>query len=81
MNEASCDFALDTDKKSFALLRSAADNVAVYWLHEDFCENETCDVLKDNNFIYRDIGHLSKEGSAYLGRNNHWLEKFRLMAN
>jgi hypothetical protein len=81
MNEASCNFALDTDEERFELLRSVADNVAVYWLHEDFCENGTCDALKDNIFIYRDGGHLSKEGSAYLGRTNHWLENFRLMAN
>lgn len=81
MNEASCNFALDTDTEYFALLRAVADNVAVYWLHEDFCENGTCDVLQDNIFIYRDSGHLSKEGSAYLGRENDWLENFRLMAN
>ena len=81
MSAASCDFELDTDTESFEMLRAVAENVAVYWLHEDFCVDKTCDVLQDNIFIFRDGGHLSKEGSAYLGQRNDWLETFRRMAN
>jgi hypothetical protein len=53
----------------------------VYWLYEDFCDNGICDVMQDGVFIYRDGGHLSKEGSAFLGLQHSWMGIFRQMAN
>ena len=31
-------------------------------------------------FIYADSGHLSKEGSFFLGRKNRWYDKFKDVA-
>ena len=76
-----CNFTLDVNKKNFEMLRYVADDVAIHWLHEDFCYDGTCNVLQEGVFIYRDKGHLSKEGSAYLGRKHLWMKKFRQMAN
>jgi hypothetical protein len=81
LDEASCDFPLDTDNPAFRLLRMVDDEVAVYWTYEDICDDQTCDVMQDGVFIYRDNGHLSKEGSAYLGRQNDWMGTFREIAN
>ena len=81
VNEAACDFPLNLDTGPYELLRSVQDDVAVYWLHQNICTNEVCDVIKDGVFIYRDTGHLSKEGSAYLGRQNSWNEEFARIAN
>lgn len=80
-DEASCDFPLELDTGVYELLRSVEDNVAVYWLHQDICAGDVCDVMQDGVFIYRDTGHLSKEGSAYLGRLNAWMEEFMRIAN
>lgn len=80
-DEASCDFALDLEEDRFELLRSLESYVAVYWLHEDICADGACDVMQDGVFIYRDTGHLSKEGSAYLGRRNGWMDEFLRIAN
>lgn len=79
-DEASCDFKLDTDTKPFNLLRSVSDDIAVYWLYDDFCDGGRCNVLRDGVFIYRDGGHLSKEGSAFLGQRYDWMTNFMRMA-
>jgi peptidoglycan/LPS O-acetylase OafA/YrhL len=79
-DEASCDFELDTDTEPFSLLRSVSDDVAIYWLHDNFCDGGRCNVLQDGIFIYRDEGHLSKEGSAYLGESHDWMANFMRMA-
>jgi hypothetical protein len=81
MDEASCNFALETETGPFTLLRAVEDEVAVYWLYEDVCNHGICDVMQDGVFIYRDGGHLSKEGSAYLGWKHSWMDTFRQMAN
>lgn len=79
--EDACNFALDLDTAPYELLKSVEDYVAVYWLHQDICADGVCDVMQDDVFIYRDTGHLSKEGSAYLGRRNTWMDEFRRIAN
>lgn len=81
MDAEVCKFTLDVNKKNFEMLRYVSDDVAIYWLNEDFCDDGTCEVLQEGVFIYRDAGHLSKEGSAYLGRKHLWMQKFRQMAN
>jgi hypothetical protein len=37
--------------------------------------------MQEGVFLFRDWGHLSKEGSAYLGQRNRWMAVFREMAN
>lgn len=80
MDELSCDFALETDTEPFLLLKEVQDEVPVYWLYEDFCNDGVCDVMQDGVFIYRDGGHLSKEGSAFLGVQHKWMTTFRQIA-
>lgn len=80
LDEASCNFALQTDTKPFLLLKEVEDEVPVYWLYEDFCDDGVCDVMQDGVFIYRDVGHLSKEGSAFLGVQHKWMTTFRQIA-
>jgi hypothetical protein len=80
MDESTCDFQLDQDTAANAMLRSISDRVPVYWLHEDFCPNGICDVFQYDRFIYMDFGHLSNEGSAYLGQTRNWMARFREMA-
>lgn len=76
-----CDFSVDMEISSKNLLEVAEKYVPVYWLQEDICPDNICDVMQGDILIYRDDGHLSKEGSAYLGRTNSWMEKFRRLAN
>lgn len=79
--ENSCNFELPTNVEAFELLRIVEQEVPVYWLHNDFCSAGVCDVMQDGVFIFRDNGHLSKEGSELLGLRQHWMEKFRQLAN
>jgi peptidoglycan/LPS O-acetylase OafA/YrhL len=39
----------------------------VIWLNDTICTNNICRASIDGKFIYRDAGHLSCEGSAYIG--------------
>ncbi|WP_322890110.1 MULTISPECIES: acyltransferase family protein [unclassified Yoonia] len=80
MDEATCDFALRADSAVDVMLRMVAEEVPVYWLHDDFCRNGMCDAMQDGTFVYMDFGHLSNEGSAHLGRVNDWMGRFRAMA-
>ncbi len=68
-NISSCNFALNTKTKPFLLLKSVSDQIPVFWLTDSMCERSKCYVTRENIFLYRDTGHLSKEGSTYLGRN------------
>jgi len=49
-------------------LRAVQTLAAVVWLHEGMCAEGVCRAARDGVFLYRDDGHLSHEGSAYLGR-------------
>lgn len=79
--EGLCDFTPDMSLRNFKLLRMIEDDVAIYWLNNDFCQNGRCDVMQNGVFIYRDAGHLSKEGSAYLGETHDWVTNFERLAN
>lgn len=81
MQEEICNFELNIDTGPFALLRAAQHNVAVYWLYENICADGVCDVMQDGVFIFRDGGHLSKEGSAFLGLKYNWMRSFKHIAN
>lgn len=79
--ETSCDFALDDETRVDDFLRRLESHVPVYRLSDDICPNSVCDVMQDGIFIYRDSGHLSNEGSAYLGRQNDWMGTFSRIAS
>lgn len=79
--EGLCDFTPDMSLRNFKLLRMIEDDVAIYWLNNDFCQNGRYDVMQNGVFIYRDAGHLSKEGSAYLGETHDWVTNFERLAN
>lgn len=75
MNDRSadvCNIALDdverAQKNRFDLLRGIEKEVRIIWLADGMCEGGICKAMMDGKIIYRDDGHLSIEGSAYLGR-------------
>ena len=78
--EDNCDFDLDTKNAFFNLVQAVSDHVPVYWLHKDICKMGVCDVIQEGNWIYRDTGHLTYEGSSYLGGKNNWIQQFRTIA-
>lgn len=47
-------------------------SIPVVWLADGICPDGTCKPVIDDVVIYRDGGHLSKEGSEYLGRTMGW---------
>lgn len=49
-------------------LSDLKEHVTVVNLADFLCEDDLCSASMENVFIYRDDGHLSHEGSAYLGK-------------
>jgi peptidoglycan/LPS O-acetylase OafA/YrhL len=49
-------------------LATLAKDYPVIWLDDALCSGTTCQASVNGTFIYRDQGHLSVEGSAYLGK-------------
>lgn len=74
--EDSCDFIREyiseRNHEIYDFLRRVESEIPVLFLDEFICDDVKCDTMMDGVFIYRDAGHLSVEGSAYLG------EKFNL---
>lgn len=67
-----CNFSFE---KSVHLHRSVIDFLAeidkefdVVWLSETICQDGTCRAAIGDTYIYRDGGHLSNEGSAFIGK-------------
>lgn len=81
LGESRCDYAADLSTKPFALVNAVSDDVAVYRLEKDICPDGWCDVVRDGTIIFRDGGHLSLEGSRYMGERHDWMLFFRQMAN
>lgn len=75
-----CNFEPRRDTKPLKLLRAIGDEVPVYWLDDDICEHGICYPYQDGVYLYRDRNHLSREGSAYLGRRFGWRDRFAEMA-
>jgi peptidoglycan/LPS O-acetylase OafA/YrhL len=79
-DEGTCDFPFINggDKHaSFALMEKLSEQTPLIWLNDMICPGGTCDVIQDGNLIYRDRGHLSSEGSAFLGRTFSWADRIR----
>jgi hypothetical protein len=81
VDEATCNFKLNLETEAYKLLRAVENDIPIYWLSQNICTDDVCDAMQDGVFIYLDDGHLSKEGSAYLGLKFDWIEKFKRMAN
>lgn len=70
VNLSACDFSPKVSilKDVRATLRHVEDLVNVFDLQKLICSPSLCRVSVGSTFIYRDYGHLSVEGSAYLGK-------------
>ena len=75
-----CDFKYSETSYRHDFLTKVSDFAPVYWLYKDICLKDLCSAEMEGNFIYRDTGHLSKEGSSFLGKKNDWHDKFEDMA-
>jgi peptidoglycan/LPS O-acetylase OafA/YrhL len=51
--------------------------VDTFSFDEFLCEAEYCITSKEGLFLYRDGGHLSKEGSSFLGKNFDFVRLFK----
>ena len=65
-----CDFGLDKDAPERKLLERVQEQVPVIWLSDMICSDGICDPTQGSTFLYRDYGHLSYEGAAYLGEHH-----------
>lgn len=67
-----CSFALADARRNQepvnGLLRATEGVSNVVWMEEGICSNGICNASEGEVFVYRDSGHLSHEGSAYLGK-------------
>jgi hypothetical protein len=67
-----CDLSLGRararDDVANAFLERVAAHAPVVWLHEGMCGKGRCPAAVDGVLMYRDAAHLSREGSARLGR-------------
>lgn len=70
--EYRCDFTVDefsrTTLAAFNALKLIEHDVPVIWLTDFLCSDGTCRTHSGDLFFYRDRGHLSQEGAAYIGR-------------
>ena len=78
--DRSCSFALNEGDEAASLLRSVSAQIPVYWLRGGICEGATCQGAQDGVLLYRDNGHLTREGSASLGKAAGWAALFAAMA-
>ncbi|MFZ5492764.1 MAG: acyltransferase family protein [Pseudomonadota bacterium] len=72
-NFRTADINLPT-RQVYAALSELEPETKVIWLHRAICGQETCNALIERTFIYRDNGHLSREGSALLGQRMGWYQ-------
>lgn len=71
---AACNFPLsayEEERRGVIRFLSALERagVPVVWLPEWTCTNGACLASVDGTFLYRDEGHLSREGARWLGRH------------
>jgi peptidoglycan/LPS O-acetylase OafA/YrhL len=71
-NYSVCDFnfseALFRQSNVWNFLKKIESDVIVVNLADFLCSENICNASKEGIFIYNDRGHLSQEGSAYLGK-------------
>ncbi len=71
-NPSACDFAKSTDHRLKFNTRLASEakaaGASVFWIESLICPQKVCFTVRNGSIIYRDAGHLSREGSTYLGK-------------
>ncbi len=68
--EAVCDFEPPKDRgQAFRILEAVAGHVPIVRLDKMVCADGTCDMIREGVLMYLDHGHLSIEGSAYIGKS------------
>lgn len=71
-DEARCNFSLqrseDRQPEVLNMLRKLERKYKVIWLEEAICPHGECKAAVDGVMIYRDVGHLSHEGSEWVGK-------------
>lgn len=72
LNRSVCDFSStdmsDKQKEIYRRINIISQDVNVVWLKDAICNDGICHSTIDNKLIYRDKGHLSYEGSEFLGK-------------
>ena len=72
MNLEACDFEVSEISEArlsvYEFLKSVNNTHSVVFLSDLICQNNRCITHLDKNFIYRDKGHFSQEGSAAVGK-------------
>ena len=67
-----CDFelseAISHEPRVFSLLKRVSESYKVVWLADGICRDGLCKAMVGDKSIYRDCGHLSHEGSTFIGR-------------
>lgn len=63
--------------KVYNFLKRIDQSYNVIWLDEALCENSQCKSYAGDVFIYRDDGHLSIEGSQWLGKYMGFYERIK----
>lgn len=61
----------------YELLSRVERFATVVWLNNGICHSNTCKAFIEETFIYRDGGHLSHEGSAYLGKKMNFYNRIK----
>jgi peptidoglycan/LPS O-acetylase OafA/YrhL len=85
-NPSLCDFSIlryEADYTNVIKLFDAlrAKKIRTIVLSDYLCTNGNCKTSEGNVFLYRDTGHLSKEGSSYLGKKYDFASLFTDMPN
>lgn len=57
-------------RPGYKVISGIEDHVPVIRLEELLCSENVCDVFRNGTIMYRDEGHLSKEGSVLLGKEH-----------
>ena len=55
-------------REVWSFLKEVEKHATVVWLSDYLCSTSSCKASFDDVLIFRDSGHLSYEGSAYLGK-------------
>jgi peptidoglycan/LPS O-acetylase OafA/YrhL len=81
IKKSKCDFPLVSAKSSQGpvkeVMRRLSKSYKVVWLEDGICLNGLCKAAIDDVLLYMDDGHLSHEGSAFLGRK---MDFYRLVS-
>lgn len=73
-----CDFAVSmwtpATGKVYSALRDIESEATVIWPHKWICSGSVCKPSQQGVLIYRDKGHLSHEGSEWIGKSEAFLK-------